>query len=284
VHCDVSLTYHRISNKLECHYCGYQENLPAACPSCGSTHMVMKGFGTEKMEEEIAALYQGIRVARLDTDTARSLNRTQKLIRDFEAGELDLLVGTQMLSKGLDFSRLSLVGVLDADSMLHFPDFRAFEHSYQLISQVGGRAGRREKQGKVIIQTMDPGHPVIQYILHSDYEGLYREQMEERQLFAYPPFRRMIRIRFRHKIPPILDAASDLAARELRAIFSSRVLGPQYPPVRKVQGYFVKFLILKIEREVSHERVRTLLHQVLDQLADREVFRQVRITLDVDPY
>lgn len=282
--CDVSLTYHRISGKLECHYCGHKEAVPGACPSCSSTTMSMKGFGTEKIEDELSLVFEGARVGRLDTDAARSARGYEKIIASFESGQLDILVGTQILSKGLDFEHVSLVGVLDADSMLHFPDFRAFERSFQLISQVSGRAGRRSKQGKVIIQTTDPGHPVIRYIFHSDYEGLYADQMEERQIFGYPPFRRMIRITFRHKIPSILDGACDLAARELKDIFSSRVYGPQYPPVRKVHHNFVKQIILKVEREASYERARELLRDVLRGISSTEVFRSVRISIDVDPY
>jgi len=282
--CDVSLTYHRASGKLECHYCGQKKPMPTACPACSATHMTMKGFGTEKIEDELPLIFEGIRVGRLDTDTARSVNRTRNLMNQFEEGKLDLLIGTQMISKGLDFSNVTLVGVLDADQMLHFPDFRAFERSFQLISQVSGRSGRRKKRGKVIIQTMDPDHPVIQYIVHNDYEGLYTEQMEERQIFGYPPYKRMIRITFRHKIPSILDSATDLMAGQLREIFTSRVLGPQYPPVRKVHNTFRKHIILKIERDVSYERARELLKEVLNGLSGNEVYRAVRITVDVDPY
>jgi len=282
--CDVSLTYHRISGKLECHYCGHKEAVPGACPSCSSTTMSMKGFGTEKIEDELAMVFEGARVGRLDTDAARSAKGYEKIIASFESGNLDILVGTQILSKGLDFENVSLVGVLDADSMLHFPDFRAFERSFQLIYQVSGRAGRRSKQGKVIIQTMDPDHPVIRYICNADYEGLYADQMEERQIFGYPPFRRMIRVTFRHKIPSILDGACDLATRELKDIFTSRVYGPQYPPVRKVHNHFIKQIILKVEREASYERARELLKEVLQGISSREVFRSIRISIDVDPY
>jgi primosomal protein N' (replication factor Y) len=282
--CDVSLTYHRISGKLECHYCGHKENMPAGCPSCRSTRMSMKGFGTEKIEDELPLVFEGIRVGRLDTDTTRSLAGTGKTIRNFEEGKLDVLIGTQMLSKGLDFDHVSLVGVLDADQMLHFPDFRAFERSYQLISQVSGRAGRRKTRGKVIIQTMDPDHPVIRYILRQDLDGLYQDQMEERRLFGYPPFKRMIRISFRHKIPSILDGAIDLVGKDLKEIFAERVFGPQYPPVRKTHNQFVKQIILKIEREASFERARELLGEVLDRLARNEVFKSVRISIDVDPF
>lgn len=189
-----------------------------------------------------------------------------------------------MVSKGLDFDRVGLVGVLDADSMMNFPDFRSFERSYQLISQVSGRAGRRKKRGKVVIQTLDPDHPVIRHLLKNDYEGFYREQMEERELFGYPPFKRLIRISFRHRIPSILDAASHLAARELRSVFSDRVLGPQFPPVGKIQNYFIKQIILKIEREASYGKARELVREVLDRVSDTEVYRAVRISVDVDPY
>jgi len=282
--CDVSLTFHRVNRKMECHYCGHAEPMPAACPSCASAHMSMKGFGTEKIEDEIALVFEGIRVGRLDTDTTRSARGYEKIISRFEEGKLDLLIGTQMLSKGLDFDNVNLVGVLDADSMLHFPDFRAFERSFQLISQVSGRAGRRKKRGKVIIQTMDPGHPVIRFISNNDFEGLYQDQMEERQLFGYPPFTRMIRISFRHRIPSILDGATDLAGKQLKEIFSHRVYGPQYPQVRKVNNAFIKQIILKIEREASYERAKELLMQVLDEISGNEVFKSIRISIDVDPF
>ncbi|MDX2431538.1 MAG: primosomal protein N', partial [Bacteroides sp.] len=282
--CDVSLTYHRISRKLECHYCGYKENLPNACPSCSSTNMTMKGFGTEKIEDEIPLLFEGVRVGRLDTDTARSQKAYERVLGDFACGHLNILIGTQMISKGLDFDNVSLVGVLDADSMLHFPDFRAFERSYQLITQVSGRAGRRKKRGKVIIQTSDPEHPVISQILKGDYETLFRDQMEERELFGYPPFTRMIKISFKHKIPSILDGATDLVGKELRAIFSTRVYGPQYPPVRKIHNIFIKQIILKIEKKASVERAKDLLNTVLKETLSGEVYRSVRISVDVDPF
>ena len=282
--CDVSLTYHRRSGKLECHYCGKTEPLPGACPSCHETGLRMKGYGTEKIEEEIGLLFEGIRVARLDTDSARTTRGYERVIRDFEEGRTDLLIGTQMLSKGLDFDRVGLVGVLDADSMMNFPDFRSFERSYQLISQVSGRAGRRKKRGKVVIQTLDPEHPVLVHLLKNDYEGFYREQMEERELFGYPPFKRMIRISLRHRIPSILDAAADLAVQELRPVFSGRALGPQYPPVSRIQNNYIKQIILKIEREASYGKARELLKEILDEALSNEVYRSVRISIDVDPY
>jgi primosomal protein N' (replication factor Y) len=282
--CDVSLTYHRISRKLECHYCGHKENMPTACPSCAATSMTMKGFGTEKIEDEIALVFEGVRVGRLDTDTARSRKGAEKVLSDFGEGRLDVLVGTQMISKGLDFAHVTLVGILDADSMLHFPDFRAFERSYQLISQVSGRAGRRKKQGKVVIQTMDPDHPVIRFICNDDYDTLFTEQMEERQVFGYPPFTRMIRVTFRHKIPSILDGATDLVGRNLKEVFSTRVFGPQYPPVRKIHNTFIKQIILKIERDASYERAKTLLAEVLKNTLNNEIYRSIRVSVDVDTF
>jgi primosomal protein N' (replication factor Y) len=282
--CDVSLTLHRQSGKLECHYCGHREPVPGACPSCHETALIMKGFGTEKVEDEIALLFEGIRVGRLDTDSVHSVRGFERVIHDFEQGKTDLLIGTQMLTKGLDFDRVNLVGVLDADNMMNFPDFRSFERSYQLISQVSGRGGRREKRGKVIIQTMDPTHPVIRYLERNDYEGLYRAQMEERELFGYPPYKRMIRIVFRHRVPSILDAAARLTGSELKRRFSSRVFGPQDPPVKKVQNYYLKQIILKIEREASYERARELLKEVLEEVSGNAVYRSIRISVDVDPY
>ncbi len=208
----------------------------------------------------------------------------ERVLNDFASGSLNVLIGTQMVSKGLDFARVSLVGVMDADSMLHFPDFRAFERSYQLITQVSGRAGRRKKRGKVIIQTSDPEHPVINQILRGDYENLFNEQMEEREQFGYPPFTRMIRITFRHKIPSILDGATDLVGKELKSIFASRVYGPQYPPVRKIHDSFIKQIILKIERKASVERAKDLLTGVLTETLSGDVYRSVRVSVDVDPY
>ncbi|MGW8317494.1 MAG: replication restart helicase PriA, partial [Bacteroidales bacterium] len=182
------------------------------------------------------------------------------------------------------FDRVGLVGVLDADSMMNFPDFRSFERSYQLISQVSGRAGRRKKRGKVVIQTLDPDHPVLVHLLKNDYESFYLEQMEERELFGYPPFKRLIRISFRHRIPSILDAASELAAKELRSVFAARVLGPQYPPVGKVQNNYIKQIILKIEREASYGKARELITEILEEVMGTEVYRTIRISIDVDPY
>ena len=281
--CDVSLTYHKFSGMLECHYCGAHEPMHSSCSQCHQTNLSMKGFGTEKIEDELALLFEGRRIARLDTDTAQSKKRVEKIVHDFASGRIDILVGTQLISKGFDFENVSLVGVLDADAMLNFPDFRSFERSFQLIAQVSGRAGRRQTPGKVVIQTSDPAHPVIQYLRNGDYESLYRDQMEERKMFGYPPYIRMIRLMFKHKVPSILDSGTALVSGELKAVFGSRVLGPQYPLVRKVQNQFQKQIFLKLEREASAEKAKTIIAEKLKLFDKNPVYRAIRVTIDVDP-
>jgi len=282
--CDVSMTYHKFSGKLECHYCGAAEAVPVSCENCHQTNLVMKGFGTEKIEDELGIIFEGARIGRLDTDSAGTRKGYEKIIRDFSQGKIDILVGTQLISKGFDFENVSLVGVLDADAMLNFPDFRSFERSFQLISQVSGRAGRRKKRGKVIIQTSDPGHPVIGYLKNDDFEGLFRDQMEERQLFRYPPYTRMIRLLFKHRVPSILDGGAGLVAGKLKEIFGpARVLGPQYPPIRKIQDQFQKQLYIKIEREASFEKAKSIVREKLKLLENNTVYRNIRINVDVDP-
>ncbi|MBN2698647.1 MAG: primosomal protein N' [Bacteroidales bacterium] len=282
-HCDVSLTYHKSSGKLECHYCGAREPVPSVCGQCHQGALVMKGFGTEKIEDELKILFEGVRIGRLDTDSARTRKGYEKIVHDFATGKMDILVGTQLISKGFDFENVSLVGVLDADGMLNFPDFRSFERSFQLISQVSGRAGRRKKRGKVIIQTTDPGHPVIRYLVKNDYEGLFNDQMEERRLFHYPPWTRMIRLLFRHRVPSILDGGAGLVARELKEVFGVRVLGPHAPPVLRIQDHYQKQLFIKIEREASFEKAKSIILEKMKLLEGNPVYRSIRINADVDP-
>lgn len=281
--CDVSLTYHKSSGKLECHYCGRTESPHKACEKCHHTNLSMVGFGTEKIEDELGMLFKGKKVGRLDTDSARTRKSFEKIVNDFASGKIDILVGTQLISKGFDFENVSLVGVLDADAMLNFPDFRSFERSFQLMSQVSGRAGRRMKRGKVIIQTSDPSHPVIEYVRSEDYEGLFMEQMEERKLFGYPPYIRLIRLMFKHRVPSILDGGTDLVSGELKEVFGSRILGPQYPPVRKIQDLYQKQMFIKIEREASYEKARQIIGEKLRKLEDNPVYRGIRVNVDVDP-
>jgi len=243
----------------------------------------MVGFGTEKIEDELSMLFKGKKVGRLDTDSARTRKSFENIVNDFAAGKINILVGTQLISKGFDFDNVSLVGVLDADSMLNFPDFRSFERSFQLMAQVSGRAGRRTKRGKVIIQTSDPTHPVIEFIRSEDYDGFFREQMEERKLFGYPPYIRLIRLMFKHKVPSILDGGTELVAGDLKTIFGSRILGPQYPPVRKIQDLYQKQLFIKIEREASYEKARQIIREKIRTLENNPVYRNIRVNIDVDP-
>ncbi len=282
--CDVSLTYHKFSNEMICHYCGFKMPVPLTCPECRSHNIAMHGFGTEKIEDEISELFPDTGIGRLDLDKTKSRKAFEKLFSDFEKGRTGILVGTQLVTKGLDFENVNMVGIIDADSMLNFPDFRAFERSFQLMVQVSGRAGRRDKQGQVIIQTHDPSHPVIQKVLKNDFQGFFREQMEERKLFSYPPYVRMIRITLKHEIPSILDGGAVFLANELREIFGGRVLGPQQPAVGRTHGKYIKQIILKIEKEASFEKAKGLISELMEIFAASPVFKQIRRTLDVDPF
>jgi primosomal protein N' (replication factor Y) (superfamily II helicase) len=282
--CDVSLTYHKYKNVLECHYCGYSRKVPHSCEVCGSTRISYKGFGTEMVEDDIALIFPGIRVARLDLDTSRTRNSYETILDSFGKGEIDILVGTQMLSKGLDFENVALVGILDADQMLNFPDFRAFERSYQLMAQVSGRAGRKDKQGKVIIQTTDPTLALINFVRENDYEAMFKEQIAERQAFNYPPFVRMIRITLKHKEFPAVQKAANTLAEEMRIVFGKRVLGPQQPLVGRISNYYLLNILLKVEKKSSFEKARKLLSDIIKEASNSDVMNGVRILPDVDPY
>lgn len=281
--CDVSMTYHKFSDEMLCHFCGARMHVPAHCPECHGNQMQMRGFGTEKIEDEIAALFPDISVGRLDLDKSKSRRSFEKLITDFEYGRTQILVGTQLVTKGLDFDHVGLVGIIDADSMLNFPDFRAFERSFQLMVQVSGRAGRRKIRGKVVIQTMDPEHPVIQSVLGNAFESFFEVQMEERQMFRYPPYTRLIRITLKHEIPSILDGGAVFLANELREIFGGRVLGPQQPMVGRTHGKYIKQVMLKIEKEASVEKAKGLIAELIDIFSKNPVYRQIRLAVDVDP-
>lgn len=257
--------------------------VPQYCPECHQPALHMRGFGTEKIEDELAIFFPEANIGRLDLDKMKSRQAFEKLMLDFEAGKIQILVGTQLVTKGLDFENVALVGVLDADSMLNFPDFRAFERSFQLMTQVSGRAGRRDIRGKVIIQTTDPGHPVIQRVLNNDFHSFYSEQMEERVMFKYPPVVRFIRLTLRHEIPSILDGGALFLSRELKEIFGNRILGPQYPPVNRTHGKYIKQIIMKIERESSFERAKGLTAELLEIFSLNPVYKQIRVTVDVDP-
>lgn len=281
--CNVTLTYHKSGQKLVCHYCGHTENVPAKCPSCRVTDVVPVGFGTEKIEEEIARIFPEARVARLDRDSVTSERAFNAIIADFAARRTDILVGTQMITKGFDFAGVSLVGILNADNLLNNPDFRAAERAFQLMMQVSGRAGRRDGGGEVVIQTSDPANPVIRQVAKGDYEGMVRTQLAERQMFFYPPYARLTSITLRHRDPSVLrDGVTALAAR-LRVRFGRRVLGPMTPPVDRIRGEYLVGLLLKIESGASSARARELLSAELKTFSENPAFRAITVVVDVDP-
>jgi primosomal protein N' (replication factor Y) len=281
--CDVSLTYHKGINQLTCHYCGFTTTNIGHCTTCGSGFVKIVGFGTEKVEEELELFIPGARIARMDVDATRSRKSYEKLLSDFDAGEIDILVGTQMVTKGLDFQNVSLVGILDADHLLNYPDFRAFERSYQLMSQVSGRAGRRQKQGKVIIQTTMPEHSIIHYVIHSDYERLFVDQIKERKAFLYPPFSRLIQLIIKHKDAASLATSADHLARQLRNQFSHHVFGPEFTLIPRIQNLYQKQILIKIPRNISLTEWKEKLSEEIGKFRQNDDYKSVQVTIDVDP-
>ncbi|MGB8358482.1 MAG: primosomal protein N' [Bacteroidales bacterium] len=281
--CSVSYTYHKSDGKMICHYCGKKEALPGVCPQCGSAALITRGFGTEKIEEEIRLLFPSATVARMDQDTTRRRHAVTEILSDFAGGATDILIGTQMISKGLDFEKLTAVGILDADSMLWFPDFRAFERSFQLIEQVSGRAGRRTHRGKVIIQTADPSHIILRQVLKHDYKAMCRTQLEERSLFGYPPFIKIIRIVLKHRDPDELNISSARLAESLRGHLGSYVLGPESPAVMKVQNWYIKTLLIKMGKDLSPSKVKEMIRKVMEAELKMPRHGMMRIYADVDP-
>ncbi len=282
--CSVKLTYHKGSNKLVCHYCGYKETPPAVCPKCNSHEIVTRGFGTEKIEDEVRIVFPHVRVARLDYDTAKSKNSLNRILSQFENGQTDILVGTQMISKGLDFENLAVVGVLNADYMLNFPDFRSWEKSFQLLEQVSGRAGRRLTEGEVIIQTSDPEHPVIQMVIKHDYRSMYESQVIERKEFGYPPFTRIIRINIRHREWETLNTFSGLLGSLLKEIFGSRMLGPEAPVITRIHNWHIKTILIKVEKERSLSAAKGHILSAIEKVEKMKGAGTLKISLDVDPY
>ena len=281
-HCDVSLTYHKKSNRLYCHYCGYSTAVPSVCPACNLGSHKMRGFGTEKIEEEIALFFPQARIERMDLDATRSRKAYERLIARFETKESDILVGTQMVSKGLDFDNVKLVGIMNADTMLNYPDFRAYERSYQLMSQVSGRAGRKNGRGMVIIQTASRDHPVINQVVHNDYQAMYTDQLEERNRFRYPPYSRLVKIILKHRFQEVLDQAADFLAQQLRTKVNETVMGPEYPLVSRIQNLYLKALLVKIERG-NLAAVKNQILACTREMTGIPEFRSVQCTLDVDP-
>ncbi len=283
INCDVSLTFHKASNQLRCHYCGYSVKPPAKCAACGDTDLKMKGFGTEKIEEELAIFYPTAKLMRMDLDTTRSKFAHQHIIQDFEERNIDILVGTQMVTKGLDFDNVSLVGILNADSMLNFPDFRSFERSFHLMAQVSGRAGRKDKRGKVIIQTQNPEHSIIQEVIANDYLSMYTGQLLDRKNFNYPPYYRLIELTVIHKDVNMVNAAAKELADALRKHFAKRVLGPEFPLVSRVRNLYHKNILLKMERDASAVKVKKIITELLLQFKADATYKVVRVQIDVDP-
>lgn len=282
-HCDVSLTYHKHFDMLTCHYCGYTTKVPANCPSCHTPSLQTKGFGTEQIEEEIKALFPDAKAARLDLDTVRTKKGFEKIIRDFENHSIDILIGTQMVTKGLDFGDVSLVGILNAGNLLFFPDFRAHERAFQLMAQVSGRAGRKSKQGLVVLQTPETDHPVIRQVIAHDYQGMFATQMRERHDFRYPPYFRLINIIIRHKDAGVNNHAAALIADELKKLLGTRVLGPNNPPVGRIQNWYIKHILLKIENAASPDAVKEIIRNIVSGIQSDGRFKSLQVNYDVDP-
>lgn len=282
-HCDVSLTLHRQLNQLTCHYCGFTYRIPTECPCCGSTDLRTRGFGTEKIEEQVREVFPEARIARMDLDTTRTRNAYERIITDFGAGRTNILIGTQMISKGLDFDNVSVVGIVNADSMMNQPDFRAFEHSFMMMSQVSGRAGRKRRRGLVILQTKQPQTPVIRHVVHNDFISLYRDLVAERQLFHYPPFTHLIYVFLRHRQNAVVETAATEMGARLRQWFGARVLGPDKPSVAKVSGQNIRKLVLKLELGIDMPRVRQYLLTAQQQMMADKRYSSLQIYYDVDP-
>ena len=281
--CDVSLTLHKNTNTLTCHYCGYTYAVPTHCPSCEGTDLRGRGYGTEKIEDQICEIFPEARVARMDLDTTRSRNAYERLIGDFASGRTNVLIGTQMISKGLDFDRVAVVGILDADSMLNYPDFRAYEHAFMMMSQVAGRAGRKGKRGLVLLQTKNKDLPVVQQVVRNDWKGFYRDLLEERRLFRYPPFHHLVYIYLRHKTEPTVDSAAIYMGSLLRQWFGERVLGPDKPGVSKVKTLHIRKIVLKLENGIDLQKVRQYLRLAQKQILQDKQYAALQVFFDVDP-
>ena len=282
-HCDVSLTYHKRYNQLTCHYCGSVYQVPEVCPNCESKTISGRGIGTEKIEDELVELFPDVKVSRMDMDTTRSRNAYERIIDDFSEGKTQILVGTQMISKGLDFAKVSVVGILDADHMLNYPDFRAFEHAFMMMSQVSGRAGRKGRQGLVILQTRNPEQPVLDRVVHHDMEGMAQDIMEERSLFHYPPYYRLIYVYVRHRQEQTAEYAARELGTRLRALFGSRVLGPDKPSVAKVKTLHIRKLVLKLENGIDLKKARECLRDIQHLMSSDIRYNSLQIFYDVDP-
>lgn len=282
-HCDVSLTYHKGTKQMTCHYCGHTYSIPDLCPNCMEPTLANHGAGTEKIEDDIKTIFPNAKTARLDLDTARTRLSYEKIIDAFSNHETDILIGTQMVSKGLDFDNVGVVGILDADTMLNYPDFRSYERAFQMIAQVAGRAGRKNKQGLVILQTRSADAEIINQVVNYDYKSMYETQMEERKLFRYPPYYRLVYIYLKHKDNARLDSLSHMTASVLTNIFKERVLGPDKPPVARIQSLYIRKIVLKIENNASLQKIREILVKTQEWIMSRPESNGLSIYYDVDP-
>ncbi len=282
-HCDVSLTHHKSMNQLTCHYCGNTYQIPAECPACGSKDLRGRGYGTEKIEDQLRDVFPEARIARMDLDTTRTRNAYERIISDFSAGRTNLLIGTQMISKGLDFEKVSVVGIIDADGMLNQPDFRAYEHAFMMMSQVSGRAGRKGRRGLVILQTKSPTLPIIHQVVRNDFQALYSDLCAERQMFRYPPYHRLIYIFLKHKRDAVVQTASIEMGTRLRQWFGDRVLGPDKPSVARVKTLSIRKIVLKLEVGIDMARVRQYLMLAQQQLLQDSRYSSLQVYFDVDP-
>ena len=281
--CDVSLTMHKSMNLLTCHYCGYTYRIPTVCPACGGTDLRGRGFGTEKVEEYVGQLFPDARVARMDLDTTRTRNAYGRIIDDFSSGRTNLLIGTQMVSKGLDFDRVSVVGILNADAMLNYPDFRAYEHAFMMMAQVSGRAGRKGQRGKVFLQTKNKELPIIRQVVEHDYQGFYEALLEERRLFSYPPFHRLVYVFLRHRHDDVVETAGIEMGSRLRQGLGDRILGPDKPSIARVKNLHIRKIVIKLENGIDQKAVRLYLRTVQQQLLQDKRYAALQVYYDVDP-
>jgi len=284
IQCAVSLTYHKGINRMVCHYCGFSAGIPSQCGNCQSPGLATRGFGTEKIEDEIKIVFPSARVARMDQDTTKGKNSFERLIRALEERQIDILIGTQMITKGLDLENLTVVGILNADNLLNYPDFRAHERSFQIMEQVSGRAGRRQKVGKVIIQTFNPDNKIIRLVLNHDFKNMFRIQIDERKAFNYPPYCRLIKISIRHKDRSLLNSFSDLLGLSLRKEFGRNLLGPEFPLISQIQLWYIKTILIKLEREKPVAAAKHFIMESIERVEKEKGASGLKIAVDVDPY
>lgn len=282
--CDVSLTYHKVSHLLKCHYCGHTQAQPKFCPSCHGFNLDTKGLGTEQIEQELSLLFPNHKIGRMDADTTKGKHGFEKIIHAFEAREIDILVGTQMVAKGLDFDNIGLVGILKADTLLNYPDFRAHERAFQLMTQVAGRAGRKKDRGKVLIQSFNPEHNILQQISIYNYKEMAKEVLYERRQFVYPPFNRMIILTLKHKDQVKLDVASNLLAQHLQKSFGEQLLGPETPPIARIKNLYHKRILIKLINPKKIVSAKKYIEQILENFKTIKAYRSIQIIVDVDPY